>query len=182
MTNDDLKNTWEKLDERIARLEAASPADLSIESASRRITALDRLAHRYLVFSRISLLCIILAFTYMHGDFIPEYCRIPVAVFMAVYFAAASAMDYWLYKKVSGIDIRRMGVEKVAKAAYTCRKRHHQFMFVLIPFAFIFIGTMIYIFSDISYMVIAIAIGAIAGLAIGLRSYLDFMNDYRSLF
>ncbi len=56
-----------------------------------------------------------------------------------LYCVIASVMDRWLYKGISRIDVATMPVSEVCRLAFYYRKKHFQFMAILIPLAVIFI-------------------------------------------
>ena len=95
------------------------------------------------------------------------------------YFLLASTMDYWLYRRIRDIDCSVMKVEEVLRLTMRYRKRHLQFMLILMPMAVaLLIGMGIYLRSDRSVIYGMIA-GALIGLAIGIRYLIEFMRDYR---
>ena len=72
-----------------------------------------------------------------------------------------------------------MKVEEVLRLTMRYRKRHLQFMLILMPMAVaLLIGMGIYLRSDRSVIYGMIA-GALIGLAIGIRYLIEFMRDYR---
>lgn len=176
----DIREAWAQLEKRVACLESAGGNTLSLENLSRRKTALQRLSLRYLRFSRMSVGFMVLPVIYIFDKAIePLSLRLSLSIFMILFFALASVMDYMLYRKINEIQVDRMSVTEVVRASMLCRKYHHRCIMVLMPMALIFVVTLVWIFSDNIYIMAGIATGFIFGLAIGLRKYLDFMYDYR---
>lgn len=176
----DIREAWAQLEKRVACLENAGSNTLSLENLSRRKTALQRLSLRYFRFSRMSLGFIVLPVLYIFDKAIEPFgLRLSLSVFMILFFATASVMDYILYRKINEIRVDSMSVTEVVKASMQCRKYHHRCIMVLMPIALVFVGTMAWIFADNIYILAGIATGFIFGLAIGFRKYLDFMYDYR---
>ncbi len=133
----------------------------------------------------ISISCVAVAFIV----FCPMWIRlinqptlnITLTAIMVLYFTTASIMDYWLYRRVSEIDIFTMKVKTVTEIAKTCKKRHHQFMMILIPLCILTLGLMAYCVIDEPYVLIGMITGGAIGLAIGCQKYFDFMKDYHTL-
>jgi len=75
-----------------------------------------------------------------------------------------------------------MRVGEVAAIARLCRRRHHQFMLALIPYAAFILGMFIYFpLKNGDNVWIGAVVGGILGGAIGLRKYLEMMRDYRRI-
>lgn len=159
------------------------PADvLSLIIEGKRRTALQNLARRYRRFFIISLLCICwVPFLAFNDIFADSKWRLLWAVVAGVYFLTASIMDYWLYKGISDIDCATMTVTDVTQKAFFYKKRHLQFMMVLIPMAVLIVGGLIYMNSNDDSIVIGAVFGIILGLAIGTKQFIDFMSDYRRI-
>lgn len=146
----------------------------------RRISALERLSRKYRRFSIVALLLIVVSFT---GKFTVERSALGIwiSVIMACYCATCSVMDYWLYNGITRIDPATMSVQEVINKSLFYRKRHLQFMAILLPWAIGIVGLIFYAnFSDI-YMLMGLTAGLILGLVIGLRNLFDFLNDYKTL-
>lgn len=155
----------------------------SIISGKRR-TALQALAAGYKRFSYISLCSILLCAPLMQPHIMPYApMKWPIVILFVVYMLVASMMDNWLYKGISAIDIAEMPVAEVARLAAFYRKRHIQFIFVLIPFALAFLCGMCWysVWSGFLSSLAGIAVGATVGLFIGLRELRKFMADYRDI-
>ncbi len=90
-------------------------------------------------------------------------------------------MDWWLYYGIGSIDCVRMSVREVSEKAMFYRKRHLQFVMILIPFALILFGWLAYVNSGDIYLLAGMAAGAFFGLAIGLYHLSQFLRDYKTL-
>lgn len=181
MTNEEMIKAWVMLDERMSRMEKTLSETLDFDKIKRRKTALDRLARRYRRLSAIGLAALGFPILYMVGDIVTGEWRIPVSVYMAVYFIICSIMDHDLYLRIKGIDIEEMTVEEVADKALGCRKRHHIYMMVLIPLAIVFLAMLAMAAENNGAILTGMVIGGVVGLAIGLRQYFNFMRDYREI-
>lgn len=180
-----LQNDWQNA---IINPSGGSAPDMIM--LRRRSTALQNLAKRYRIFSICSAVAIIfIPFVFMQ---IPANSSVSwtLGIFTGIYFLTASVMDSWLASGVSTIDCSLMSVSEVISRAMFYRKRHLQFMMVLIPMAMILIGGLVYItLNDLSvigeadrkYFLFGIICGFLAGLAIGIGQFLQFMRSYRAL-
>ena len=74
-----------------------------------------------------------------HGVEIDPWPRVGIVLLGMLYCVIASVMDRWLYKGISRIDVATMPVSEVCRLAFYYRKKHFQFMAILIPLAVIFI-------------------------------------------
>ncbi len=180
MTPEEMKHTWDGSKEWLCTANENYSSLLKEMKNDKRKTALDRLKNRYLRFSRVAVAFIV---------FCPMWIRlinqptlnITLTAIMVLYFTTASIMDYWLYRRVSEIDIFTMKVKTVTEIAKTCKKRHHQFMMILIPLCILTLGLMAYCVIDEPYVLIGMITGDAIGLAIGCQKYFDFMKDYHTL-
>ncbi|MDE6006236.1 MAG: hypothetical protein K2G67_01600 [Muribaculaceae bacterium] len=146
----------------------------------RRMSALGKLSSKYKRFSIIGFVMIAMSFItkFTVGD---NTLGIWISILFACYFATCSAMDYWLYLGISRIDPATMSVNEVITKSLFYRKRHFQFMAIIIPWMIAIIGLIVYAnFSDV-YMLIAVATGGIIGLAIGLKNLFEFLDAYKTL-
>ncbi len=117
---------------------------------------------------------------YLYAAFGTEYGMLSSIAF-GVYFLVCSVMVYWLYRGISSIDVVDMSISEVVSRALFYRKRHLQFILILIPMAVVILTFVAWQVIDNEYMLIGMAFGAIAGLAIGTRMLLSFMADYRTI-
>lgn len=147
----------------------------------RRQTALQNLARRYQRFSNIALVMIFWSLLIFYTEVYPEPTRLYTSIALGSYFLIVSIMDYWLYRGVRSINLVEMDMRSVMVKAAFYRKRHLQFVAILLPLA---IGLVIFIFWQFTgqqYMIAGIAFGLIIGLAIGSRQLMKFMADYRAI-
>lgn len=176
---DNLKKNWQ---------ETKFCADMSMRQDgadfSRCKTALQRLANRYNRFSNFALVCILWSpfFAFSHIiEVDKEWLRISLAIYSAVYFMTCSVMDRWLYHGIRRIDCVTMNVNEVLKLTLFYRKRHLQFVAILLPLAFIFVGGMAWLGTNDPYFIGGIFFGVVVGAAIGTRQFMQFMSDYRDI-
>lgn len=160
---------------------AMRPDDGSFDM--RRRTSLERLARRYRMFSLVAFMaaggptmCMWLGST--HGGMeVPGW----LILCFEAYFLICSVMDYWLYRGIRSIDCTSTTVEEVLHRSMFYRKRHLQFILVILPLAIGLLMTFgLYMKADM-YMVYGMVAGALFGGAIGVRKFLDFMRDYRDV-
>lgn len=177
---EEIKKNW-----RDARFRADTPEYMQAAIDSRRMTALQRLAARYNRFSNLALICILWCpfFALSHIiDVSDQRLRIALAIYAGVYFLTCSAMDRWLCHGIRRIDCATMPVSEVLRLSLFYRKRHLQFMIILIPMAVVFVGGMAWLGgADEPYFIAGIITGALFGLALGIRQFLLFMSDYRDI-
>lgn len=176
---DDLKKDWQNAN---VSLNQNSNAYDSIINGKRR-TALENLAERYRRFSNIALMLILLSFTWIFNpNMFPENhrLRIAVGVSFAIYALIGSIMDRWLYQGIRSIDVVTMPVSEVIHKALFYRKRHLQFIAILLPIVLAIIGVMAWSMDNL-YFRLGILVGFIAGTAIGLRQLMAFLADYRTI-
>lgn len=149
----------------------------------KRKTALDNLAERYRRFSIIGITLIMLSFTWIFNpNMFPgnHSLRIAVGVSFAIYALIGSVMDRWLYQGIKSIDVVTMPVSEVIRKALFYRKRHLQFIAVLLPIVLALIGVMAWSMDNL-YFRLGILVGFIAGTAIGLHHLFAFLADYRAI-
>lgn len=175
----EIKSAWNKL------FFSSSPEESRILTseliASRRQTALDSLATRYRRFAILGGIMILCSITWLGTPMFPEDKRWLICTFFAIYFATASIMDIWLYHGIRSIDIYTMPVEEVATKALFYRRRHLQFIVILLPMAFGTIGYLAYTFLHEPYMIAGIICGALLGLVLGTNQLLNFLREYRDI-
>ena len=176
---DNLRKDWQNTN---VSLSSGSDAYASIINGKRR-TALDNLAERYRRFSVIALTLILLSFTWIFNpNMFPDNprLRIAVGVSFAVYALIGSVMDRWLYLGIRSIDVVAMPVSEVIRKALFYRKRHLQFIAVLLPIVLTIIAVMAWSMDNL-YFRLGILFGLIAGIAIGLHHLFAFLADYRTI-
>lgn len=177
--NDNIKQEWRDL-----RFHSVNPNQCENILSGHRRTALQRLADRYLRFSNMALIFTpIMPFSVYYVLFrdSPASGGIAWVIFAIFYFGLCAAMDRWLYYGIRGIDCTTMTVSGVAHKAMFYRKRHLQFVLVLIPLAILLIGGFLYLTDTDPNVLTGVIVGSIVGLTIGLYNLLQFMTDYRTL-
>ena len=173
---EDAKREWRDI-----RLSTIGSQDYEDIYSGRRRTALENLAHRYKRFAIIGLLFVIWAPLTFYNPEIQIDNRLTIIIFSSIYFLTCGLMDLWLYRGIRSIDCASMTIKEVATRALFYRKRHLQFISILLPFAFIWIGILCYNLCDNTAFLWGVGLGALAGFAIGIRQLMKFLNDYRSI-
>lgn len=180
MTVEELEKAWMALSDRIDRIEK-NEIDNCRLSVMKRRTALDNLALRYRKFSIIAFVMILPGMLSLLNPVFHSDIKLWVAGFYAVYMVLSGCMDLWLYKGVSAVDVTTMPVMEVYGLCRFYRRRHRQFMLMLIPLACGFIGLVCYAFRFEGYFIAGVIAGGILGLIIGTVQYFRFMSDYRAV-
>ena len=176
---DKLKKDWQDANVAIRR---ESDSYESIISGKRR-TALQNLAERYKRFSVMGFVLIMLSMSYcFNPNIFPGNLswRIGMGVAFGLYALTASVMDLWLYNGVRTIDVFTMPVKEVIGKALFYKKRHLQFIAVLLPFVLAIIGAIVWK-SENLYFRLGILAGFIIGVPIGIKHLMDFLADYRTI-
>lgn len=168
---DDLKKQWND-----TRFRGPDPESIDNALLGRKKTALQNLERRYRQFSVMSLVAI--SFCILFARLMPEDNRLLFMILMAVYFFTASMMDLWLSNGISKIDCSTMRVSEVAKKVMLYRKRHFQFMAILIPAA---LGLIIFMMWGNREIIGGAVVGALLGAGLGIRAFREFMKDYREV-
>lgn len=145
-------------------------------------TSLDRLRTRYKRFVAVALVAAFpCSMVFLKSDLVSGEGRIWLAIAFAAYFILCASMDFWLYLGIGKIDPLTMSVSEVIGRAMFYRKRHLQFIAVLIPVAIALISFMAYQIGCDVYLISGMAIGGCIGLAIGSMQLIEFMRDYKSI-
>lgn len=90
-------------------------------------------------------------------------------------------MDHWLWRGIGTIDLVRMDVTTVTRKTMYYRKKHLQFMAIIIPMAIGLLGFTGYVYSVETSFLCGMICGAICGAIIGIIQFRKFMTDYRKL-
>lgn len=176
---DEMRKTWMEMGKTLGM---QTVADSNPKDLDRKKTALDRLRERYLTFSAISFVMMFATFmVFSRGIFEVSHLRFWLGVSFAVYFLTASCMDFWLWNGIGTIDPLRMSVSEVTDKSLFYRKRHLQFMTILIPMVIALLGFTGYVFSFETYFVGGMILGVILGTIIGVCQFRRFMSEYREL-
>ncbi|MDE6480143.1 MAG: hypothetical protein K2L45_07710 [Muribaculaceae bacterium] len=176
---DNLKKDWQNSN---VAIQSESNSYDRIINGKRR-TALENLADRYRRFSNVALALILLSFSWiLNPNMFPDNyrLRIAVGVAFAIFALVASIMDRWLYQGIQGIDVVAMPVSQVIQKALFYRKRHLQFIAILLPAVLAIIGFIAWSMDNL-YFRLGILIGFITGTALGLRQLFAFLADYRTI-
>lgn len=147
-------------------------------------TSLDRLMLRYKGFAAMSA-----TMTVLTGVLLiiasAESIEIPVPLWLWIcfeaYFLTAAVMDYWLAYRIGAIDCTVMTVDDVLRKTMYCRKKHLQFIVILLPMALALFAGMIYSFNADMAIIYGMIAGFLIGLGIGLKKLSDFLKDYRRI-
>lgn len=174
-----MRKTWIEMGKvlGIQSIPGSKPQDLD-----RKKTALDRLRERYQTFWLISLIMTFASFLiFSRGIFTPGSLNLWLGIAFAAYFLTASCMDFWLWRGIGSIDPVRMSISEISGKSLFYRKRHLQFMAILIPLAFALIGFMAYVYSSEIYIIDGMVTGIAIGAIIGVIQFRRFMAEYRKL-
>lgn len=160
----------------------SSIPDNNPKDFQKKKTSLDHLRERYRNFWIFSLIMAFAGFLiFSTGRFIMSNLNLWLGIAYAVYFLTTSLMDYWLWKGLGTIDPLQMSVSEIAGKAMFYRKRHLQFMIILIPMAIALLCFTGYVFSSEMYFLNGMIAGAILGLILGTIQFRRFMSEYRKL-
>lgn len=149
----------------------------------RKQTSLEKLASRYKSFSSMSAVMVMIIGAIIVLMSISLLMPIPIwlIICLEIYFATAACMDYWLFKGVKSLDCCTMNVDELLRKTMLYRKRHLQFMAILLPMALGLITAMAIHFQADKAIIIGMITGFIIGAAWGVKSFIDFMRDYREI-
>lgn len=175
----ELRKIWVEMGEKLGM---QSIPDNDPGKLDRQQTALDKIRRKYRVFWIVALLMIFNVFLIFSGGIFGDNpLNFYFAVAYALYFLTAFIMDHWLWVGLGTIDPLRMGVAQVAEKSMFYRKRHLQFMAILIPMAIVLLGFTGYVYSTNIYFLNGIICGAIFGAVIGIIQFRWMMQRYREL-
>lgn len=179
MENEKIQEIWNSTNGLLSDNEMSE--FMSRTRLTRRITALEKLQRQYRKFSIIGFVMAGISPLWLHSTIVIHDRRIILVAVMACYFITAAIMDLILCRKIGEIDVLTMPVGKVASLARACRRFHHRCMAVLIPFAIIIVGTIIYALGANVYIIAGVSSGLIIGVGIGLNVYFRMMRSYRDI-
>lgn len=179
MTQEEIRKTWQ---EAATRFYQPSPDELETIYRRKKETALEKLAKKYKRFSILGATMVIVSACYLlPNSIIPHHMKIRVALAFMIYFAICGVMDGWLYKGITSINCLTMTVKEVAEKAMHYRKIHLIFIAITFPLAVGVVGSLLYAAGFDIYLTMGVVSGAVIGLIIGYRNYLEFMAEYRKL-
>ncbi|MDD6228743.1 MAG: hypothetical protein PUA94_06955 [Bacteroidales bacterium] len=173
MTTEELQKTWQES----GRI--GSPYNPQMNS--RRETALEKLMREYKRFSWIALAMTFVSIGLYNLSWLEMPWKVVIPLLFISFFATSSTMDHWLANGIRSIDCSRMSVREVIDRSLFYRRRHHQFMMILIPYAAVVLGCFGWASRAEIYLLAGMGAGFLVGLAIGIRKYLDFMVNYRDI-
>lgn len=161
----------------------SSSTDETLEKIriGKQSTSLDRLGARYFRFVMLGACCSILSLSFMLVPWPTPYNPVWLSLAFMVYFLTCAVMDFWLYRGVGSIDCLRMPVSEVIKKALYYRKRHLQFVLILLPMVFGVIFLLAFYYNFERPILLGMIIGGAVGFAIGLYQLREFMTDYRRI-
>lgn len=176
---DNIKKDWR--DTRVNIKSAVETLDIIMQGKKK--SALQSLAQRYLTFSRFAIIALFLSvpaiFRIMSQVFSMKEC-IWLAIGFAVIFIVSSAMDRWLYNRVKALDLTAMTVTEIARKAVLYRKRHLQFVAILLPMAIVLCSAMASKCGNM-YMTAGMVTCGVVGMVLGIGQLIKFLKDYGSL-
>lgn len=172
----EIKKTWQE-----TRFRQPTQQEIDSVISGERLTALQRLSKRYKRFSVIAAIFIFWSINLVFNPVFPKGSRFILGITFGIGFLICSVMDFYLYRKLQGINVATMNVREVINEALKLRKRHFQFMLFTIPWGIWMLGYIIYCCADNIYMMYGIAAGAVTGLLIGLYQLSEFMADYKRI-
>ena len=157
------------------RQEMTLNAPVDVPSTGRK-TILQKLIARYRTFVIIEALNLIYI-PLLLLKLLPEH-DIWQWILMALYEVI---MLVSLITDLGKINVEQMSVYEVIKRCALARKRHLQFLFVMLPFSVITIALTAYVFSDDIYIVIGIITGTLIGMCVAIKFLRQFLRDYKAL-
>lgn len=174
---EELRNCW---------CEARFRHDPNVNPDNRRRTALAALADHYRRFSNIALILALCMPLWMweifrYGNGMNLWLSMGIVLFGMSYMLTVCVMDRWLSRGVSGIDVASMPVAEVCRLAMYYRRKHFQFMVILLPLAVGFILALGWLLSFDMWIILGMACGALAGLSVGVMQFRKFMSEYRDV-
>lgn len=177
MNFDSLKNRWAASTRALNTSRDSEPRDMN------RRTSLERLAARYRSFTSMSAVMSVVAVITIINAITDSEFPFPVWLLLCMefYFATAAIMDYWLFRGIRSLNCSTMTVETLLRKTLYYRKRHFQFMMVLIPMAIALIIAMCISFHAEIAIIYGMIAGFIIGLAIAVKNLMDFLRDYRNI-
>lgn len=180
MNDNELKSAWRETAQGFGN-GANAPQNITDLCTGKHSTTLDRLRNRYLRFALASMICCPLSLMFLNRELFPYEHAPVVTIAFILYMLTASVMDCWLFQGIGSIDCLHMSVSEVYAKAMYYRRKHLQFMMVLIPMAAIVVSLIVWFVGVEPSIVFSMICGAAVGLLIGLRQFRAFMRDYRNL-
>lgn len=179
-----MKQMWNEVNGRLTRLEE------QLNTEGRRVfnekitSAQSNLARRYkrfVILASIMAFIVPLTFVSLPEDYGDTPLKWVIMVSYMLFFILVAIMDCNLYSGVNSIDPALMPVTEVVERVKKLRRRHHIFQLCLLPMALALIIMLGILYKGEKEILIAMGIGAAAGVAIGLPQYFRFMSAYRQM-
>lgn len=181
MNEEEMREAWRELSGRVDRLELSLMRESKGVISTRAQSALETLAAKYRRFAVFGMICAILSPFYSQLPALADSYRLLIGIYMTLYFAMASVIDWWLYAQVTDIDVTRMSVSEVYRRARRCRKVHLRSIMLLLPMAIGLVVLFIFAFGHQPWITGGIVTGVVVGMAIGSIALIQFMRDYRKI-
>lgn len=176
---DDIRKDWR--DVRVNMTTSRETLDAIMQGKKR--TALQDLAQRYLRFSNVAIVMLLCTPITVFKIFSEEFgttWALWIGMGFDLVFLLSSIMDRWLCYKIRQLDVVTMAVSEIARKAALYKKRHLQFVAVLLPMAIAVCCAMAWASSDV-YLIAGMVTGGVVGLALGISQLMKFLSDYHSL-
>lgn len=122
-----------------------------------------------------------LSFVFMLPSIFPIKGGIWITLAFIVYFLTCGIMDTWLYRGLDTIDCLHMSVSEVIEKARYYRKKHLQFVVILIPMAIALLCGLAWFTGWEEHILLGMLIGGSIGFAIGLQQLFAFLRDYKNI-
>lgn len=145
------------------------------------LTSLERLRNRYRRFAILGFTMLPLSCVFMLKSIFPIEGGIWITLACIVYFLTCGFMDTWLYRGLDTIDCLHMSVSEVIEKARYYRKKHLQFVVILIPMAIALLCGLAYFTGWEEHILLGMIIGGSIGFAIGLQQLFAFLRDYKNI-
>lgn len=178
----ELKEMWSKLNSRLTAVEEENLRLATEIRLRRKGSALEKLKAKYRAFIIIEIMMLgVVYFEVLENPmFSPEY-RVPVFIYWILFFLMAIGFDLILLFRLRKIDLYRQSISEVARRAAGNWRIHKIMICIALPLA---IGAIVLFVAGIGadkYFLWGVALGAIAGLVIGLRQLYIFNRYYKDL-
>lgn len=145
------------------------------------LTSLERLRNRYRRFAILGFTMLPLSFVFILKSIFPIEGGIWITLSFIVYFLTCGFMDTWLYRGLDTIDCLHMSVSEVIEKARYYRKKHLQFVVILIPMAIALLCGLAYFTGWEEHILLGMIVGGSIGFAIGLQQLFAFLRDYKNI-
>lgn len=145
------------------------------------LTSLERLRNRYRRFAILGFTMLPISFVFMLKSIFPIEGGIWITLSFIVYFLTCGFMDTWLYRGLGTIDCLHMSVSEVIEKARYYRKKHLQFIVILIPMAIALLCGLAYFTGWEEHILLGMIVGGSIGFAIGLQQLFAFLRDYKNI-